>query len=206
MVCCLCHRSNQGSFLPPSVGHEPAGPRGGEQTVRRTTCCHPTFLTGLFPRPQRVRGTYVSIVDPFPMITRKATVVFGIVHLNLGSHLPLCRAPISTLHRSRPVTKRTGQSCGLDLFKDVLHAMMDNPLKLPAMEKCCGRIPRLRLKRQDMSQAPPMAIYKTVGVDSLVSSAAVQLVPVLLSYLPNLRPSAALICSSSRYSTSCSPK
>ena len=52
----------------------------------------------------------------------------------------------------------------------------------------------------------PLA-YKRVEVRSLVSSAAVQLTPVLLSYLPNFRPGAVVICSSSRHSiSSCSPK
>ena len=41
-----------------------------------------------------------------------------------------------------------------------------------------------------------MAIYKMVEMDSLGSSAAVQLVPVLLSYLLNLRPGAVIIRSS----------
>ena len=45
-------------------------------------------------------------------------------------------------------------------------------------------------------------IYKRVEVYSLVSSAAVQLTPVLLSYLPNFRPGAVVISSSS----SCSSK
>jgi len=50
-------------------------------------------------------------------------------------------------------------------------------------------------------------IYKMVEVRSLLSSAAVQPTPVLLSYLPNFRPGAVNICSSSRHSiSSCSPR
>ena len=41
---------------------------------------------------------------------------------------------------------------------------------------------------------PGSRIYKRVTVRALVSSAAVQLTPVLLSYLPNFRPGAIVIC------------
>ena len=43
----------------------------------------------------------------------------------------------------------------------------------------------------DTESFPEM--YKRVEVHSLVSSAAVQLTPVLLSYLPNFRPGAVVI-------------
>ena len=49
-------------------------------------------------------------------------------------------------------------------------------------------------------------IYKMVEVHSLVSSAAVQLIPVLLSYLPNFWPGAVVISSSSHSISSCSSK
>ena len=50
-------------------------------------------------------------------------------------------------------------------------------------------------------------IYKGFEMHSLVSSAAVQPTPVLLSYLSNFRPGAVVICSSSRHSiSSCSSK
>ena len=48
---------------------------------------------------------------------------------------------------------------------------------------------------------------KMVEYTSSVSSAAVQLIPVLLSYPPNFRPGAVVICSSSRHCiSSCSSK
>ena len=52
-----------------------------------------------------------------------------------------------------------------------------------------------------------LEIYKRVEVHSLISSAAVQLTPVLLSYLPDSRPGAFLVRSSSRHPiSSCSSK
>jgi len=49
--------------------------------------------------------------------------------------------------------------------------------------------------------------YKRVEIHSLLSSAAVQLTPILLSHLPNFRPGAVVIRSSPRHSISpCSPK
>jgi len=59
---------------------------------------------------------------------------------------------------------------------------------MPSVLSDASRVPRIG------RSALPVTIYKTVEVDSLVSSAAVQLVPVLLSYLPNLRPGAIIIC------------
>jgi len=61
MLCDQCHRSNQGLFLPPLVGHEPGGPRGSEQIVRSTTCFHPTKFPDLFIPP-----SYVLSLGPFP--------------------------------------------------------------------------------------------------------------------------------------------
>jgi len=56
MLCDQCHRSNQGLFLPPLVGHEPGGPRGSEQIVRSTTCFHPTKFPDLFIPPSSNRS------------------------------------------------------------------------------------------------------------------------------------------------------
>ena len=51
-----------------------------------------------------------------------------------------------------------------------------------------------------------LEIYKGLEVRSLVSSAAVQLTPVHLSYLANFRPGAVVICSSSHFISPCSSK